>query len=219
MTDEPWRDRLRALRVFSGALPAFDTDSAPDRPLPLFAEWLDFAIGAGVSQPHAMAMASVDVGGAASARTLLLKDLDEDGFWFATMSTSRKGREIAANPRVALLFYWREHGRQVRVTGDVDEGSREKSAVDFLQRSTNARVVASAGNQSDVLPDLVRFDAAVGESRRAIEADPGFVPEAWTVYRLRPAAVEFWQAARDRDQIRLRYTRHGDGWRRELLWP
>ncbi|TXN28561.1 pyridoxine/pyridoxamine 5'-phosphate oxidase [Lacisediminihabitans profunda] len=219
MTDESWRDRLRGLRVFGGELPAFAPDAVPENPLALFSEWLDLAIESGVSQPHAMAIATVGGEGAPSARTLLLKDLDADALWFATMSTSQKGRELAANPRAALLFYWREQGRQVRVTGDAEAGPRALSESDFLQRSPNARVVASAGNQSDVLPGLGEFDTAVAKSRRAIETDPEFVPEGWTAFRLRPVAIEFWQATRDRDQIRLRYTRQGEGWARELLWP
>jgi pyridoxamine 5'-phosphate oxidase len=220
MSEASWRDRLRGLTVFGGQLPAFDTDIAPDDPAELLAEWLAFALETGVSQPHAMTIATVDREGAPSARTLLLKDITPEGLWFATLSTSPKGRDLAENPRAALLFYWREHGRQIRVTGSVETGSRALARLDFLTRHPNARAIAAGGQQSEPLPATeAEYAAAVQSAREQIAADPGYVPEEWQAYLVRPAELEFWQAARERDQLRLRYLREGDGWRRELLWP
>ena len=219
MSNDSWRDRLRALPVFDDDLPGFATDAAPADPITLFTEWLNSAIDDGASQPHAMTIATADAEGAPSARTLLLKDLTPEGFWFATMSNSRKGLQLGENPRAALLFYWREHGRQVRVSGDVVVGDRAAAEADFLQRSTDARAVAIAGPQSEVLPGRERFESAVADARAILEFKPDYVPAAWTAYLVKPAAVEFWQATRDRDQVRLRYTRAAEGWTRELLWP
>ena len=220
MTDASWRARLRALPVFSGQLPTFDTDAAPADPTALLGEWLGFALDAGVSQPHAMVIATVSAEGAPSARTLLLKDVTPDGLWFATLSSSPKGRDLAGNPRAALLLYWREQGRQIRVVGDVEPGSRELARMDFLGRHPHARAIAAGGQQSEPLPATdAEYESAVGAARERIDADPGYVPEEWQAYLVRPIEFEFWQAARERDQLRLRYRRDGDGWVRDLLWP
>lgn len=220
MSDDSWRSRLRELPVFSGQLPTFDTDAAPADPAELLADWLSFALETGVSQPHTMAIATVDAEGAPSVRTLLLKDVTPEGLWFATLSSSPKGRDLAGNPRAALLLYWREHGRQIRVTGSVESGSRERARMDFLARHPNARAIAAGGRQSEPLPSTdAEYEAAVRAARERIDADPEYVPDQWQAYLLRPVEWEFWQAARERDQLRLRYRREGDGWARDLLWP
>jgi pyridoxamine 5'-phosphate oxidase len=214
-----WRDRLRELPVFGGDLPDFDPEAAPDDPLLLLADWLAAALEAKVSQPHAMALATADATGAPSARTLLLKDITPEGLWFATLQSSPKGQDLAENPRAALLLYWREHGRQVRVVGAVEAGSRALARADFLARHPNARAIAIAGAQSRPIPGEEEYAAAIREARERIEAEPDFVPESWQAYVVRPTEVEFWQAARERDQLRLRYRLAGTGWARELLWP
>jgi len=222
MTDDSWRDRLRALTVFSGQLPTFETDAAPAHPHELLTEWLDFALEKGVSQPHAMSIATVSAEGAPSTRTLLLKDVTPEGLWFATLSSSPKGRDLAHNPRAALLLYWREQGRQIRVVGDVEPGSRELARIDFLKRHPNARAIAAGGQQSEPLPATdAEYESAVNAARERIDADPEFVPDEWQAYLVRPVEFEFWQAARERDQLRLRYRldSDGDGWVRDLLWP
>lgn len=220
MTDASWRDRLRALTVFSGQLPTFDTDAAPAHPHELLTEWLDFALEKEVSQPHAMSIATVSAEGAPSTRTLLLKDVTPEGLWFATLSSSPKGRDLAHNPRAALLLYWREQGRQIRVVGDVEPGSRELARIDFLKRHPNARAIAAGGQQSEPLPATdAEYESAVSAARECIDADPEYVPDEWQAYLVRPVEFEFWQAARERDQLRLRYRRDGDGWARDLLWP
>jgi pyridoxamine 5'-phosphate oxidase len=220
MTDASWRDRLRALPVFSSQLPTFDTDAAPADPTALLTEWLALALDSEVSQPHAMTLATVSSAGVPSARTLLLKDVTPEGLWFATLSSSPKGRDLAENPRAALLFYWREHGRQIRVVGDVEPGSRELARIDFVKRHPNARAIAAGGQQSEPLPPTdAEYESTVSAARARIDADPDYVPDEWQAYLVRPLEFEFWQATRERDQLRLRYRRDGDGWVRDLLWP
>ncbi|HEY4266925.1 MAG TPA: pyridoxal 5'-phosphate synthase [Galbitalea sp.] len=210
------RDRLRQVPSVDAVFPYFDTDAAPDDPIPLVVEWIETALDGDVLQPLAMTLATATNDGHPDARTLILKDVDAESLWFASLNSGPKGHELAENPRAALVFYWREQGRQIRVVGAVTEGPRELSELDFLQRKPGARTRAVAGRQSEAVED---FDAHLKPALEKMERDPNFVPPAWTAYRVVPESVEFWQAERERDQVRLRYERDGAGWRRDILWP
>jgi pyridoxamine 5'-phosphate oxidase len=131
---DSFRRQLRALPDFPADLPGFDPDTAPTDPAELFRQWLDEALAAGESQPHAFSLATVDGNGQPSSRMLILKNIDDDGWHFATARTSRKGRALSANPRAALNFYWPSLGRQVRVAGSVVELSDAASARDWAER-------------------------------------------------------------------------------------
>jgi len=208
--NENWRATLRGLPVFRDDLPTFDAGSAPSNPLELFDEWMSRAIDAGVEQPHAMTLATA----APAARTVILKNLDARGFWFASSSDSPKGRELDADPRAALLFYWRELGRQVRVVGTVERGSPEESAADFLERGVHARAGVIAGHQSEPVSAAERdVDAALER------AESGEVSADWIAYVLRPETIEFWQASTTREHTRLRYKRLETGWTTDILVP
>ena len=128
------RRRLRTLPDFPELLPEFDPASAPADPVTLFLEWLDHALAAGVSQPHAFSLATAGVGGMVSSRMLILKSIDDGSWQFASTRGSRKGRELAANPHAAMNFYWADLGRQVRVVGAVTLLSAEASALDWKER-------------------------------------------------------------------------------------
>lgn len=127
-------ERLRALPAFPETMPVLDVGQAPADPEALFLAWLDDAIGAGVRQPHAMALVTVRSDGTPVARTLIVKDVDADGVHFSTHRTSRKGQELAKDARASMLFFWRESGRQVRITGTVRELSAEASQRDWEER-------------------------------------------------------------------------------------
>jgi pyridoxamine 5'-phosphate oxidase len=131
---DSFRKQLRALPDFPAVLPGFDPASAPADPGELFRQWLDEALAAGERQPHACSLATVDGSGRPSSRMLILKNIDDDGWHFATSRTSRKGRELSANAHAALNFYWPSLGRQVRVAGPVLELSAEASARDWAER-------------------------------------------------------------------------------------
>jgi pyridoxamine 5'-phosphate oxidase len=219
MIETSWRDRLRALPVYAGELPGFDTDSAPAAPTALFEEWLSYAIDSGVAQPQAATLATASESGVPASRTLILKDLDDEGVWFAGLSNSPKGRDLAANPRASLTLYWREQGRQIRVNGTVEQGSRDLAVADFLARSLDARAAAIVGPESEVLPSRQLFDERIADAKAILDFRPDYVPDEWTAWVLQIETIEFWQASPERDQIRLRYTREGSGWRKGLLWP
>jgi len=210
------RDRLRLVPTVKAEFPYFDTDAAPDGPIELFMEWLDAAIEGGVLQPLAMSVATATKDGHPSNRTLILKDVDATSVWFASLDSGPKGADLAENPEAALVFYWREQGRQIRMVGTVEPGPREVSELDFLQRQPSARARAIAGRQSEPVED---FDAHLKPALRKVESNPDFVPADWVAYRLTPWSVEFWQAERERDQVRLRFLHEQAGWVKDLLWP
>jgi len=130
------RERLRALPGFPDDLPELDPGAAPHQPEVLFMEWLDDAITTGERQPHAMALVTVRPDATPVARTLILKDLDRRGYHFSTHRTSNKGVQLSQNARASMLFFWRETGRQVRVTGSVAELDHETSQADWAARPT-----------------------------------------------------------------------------------
>lgn len=215
------RDLLRGLPVFAGELPGFDPSVAPEDPAELFLEWFTLALRDGVPQPHAMTVTTVDQAGTPSARVVILKDFTPEGWWFATTTTSRKGRELDKNPAVALLFYWGPQGRQVRVRGSVELADPGMCATDYLARSLESRVAGLHGKQSDPLTDPAEIDRTAEESRERLARDPDLVPADWGLYLVRPTEVEFWQADADRRHTRLRYarTKAHTPWKHGLLWP
>ncbi|GAA4917514.1 pyridoxine/pyridoxamine 5'-phosphate oxidase [Streptomonospora salina] len=216
----PMRDRLRRIPVFAGAIPSFDPDSAPEDPVELFAQWLDHAVDAGVPEPHVMNLATADAADRVDSRFLILKDVGPHGWSFATSAQSPKGRDLKDNARAALSCYWPPVGRQVRITGTAAPESSRTSAADFLARSPDARAEALVGGQSAPMDSVARHERELAEARARLAADPELVAPEWTLYTLRPDYVEFWQGAKDRNHIRLRYTATSAGaWERTLLRP
>lgn len=219
--DDSIRDLLRGLPVFAAQTPAFDPATAPEDPLHLFRSWFADAVEAGVPEPHAMVVATADGRGSPSARVVILKDLSRRGWWFATTTTSRKGRELEQNQRAALTFHWKEQGRQVRVRGVAEHAGAEASAEDFRRRPVGSRVAGLHGRQSEPLDELAEIDRAADTSRERLERDPDLAPDDWGLYVVVPHEVEFWQGSPDRRHTRLRYERPdaGSPWGRGLLWP
>jgi pyridoxamine 5'-phosphate oxidase len=214
------RDLLRGLDVFPAVVPVLDAASAPGDPVTLFLAWLQDAIANKVLGPHAMTLATTDAAGHVSARVLLCKDVDADGRWyFASSSRGVKGRQLAASPGAALLFYWPQLGRQVRISGTAAPAGSEASAADFLARSPAARAEALTGRQSEPLADPAELDEALHRTQAAIAADPGLVAADWTLYALTATEAEFWQADHARRHTRLRYQRTSTTWAHQLLWP
>ena len=191
------------------------SDLEPD-PLAQFAAWFLAAGEAGVPVPEAMALATAATDGSPSARMVLLKGFDERGFVFFTGYGSRKGRELAANPRGALLFHWQPLGRQVRVEGVVTQVPEEGSEAYFRSRPLGSRLSAIASEQSEPVGARAELEARV--AALAGDTDPPR-PADWGGYVLAPARYEFWQHRDDRLHDRSRYERDGPGWRIDRLQP
>ena len=166
-----------------------------------------------------MTLASVDAEGRPDARVLILKDVDADCWQFATASTSAKGTQLAARPHAALSFHWREQGRQVRVRGAVATADPSVSAADFLAKPDGSRIAGLVGRQSAVLEDPGKLTLEIEAASHRLADDPFAVAEDHAVYVLTPAEVEFWQGDRQRQHVRLRYSRAVNGWITERLWP
>jgi pyridoxamine 5'-phosphate oxidase len=213
------RSVLRAIPVLTGSAPDFDPARAPSDPASLFVEWLEVALRAGVSEPHAMSLSTVDERGRPDARMLILKDIDSAGWHFAISTASRKGADLAANPAAALTFYWPQLVRQIRVRGAVVADPPEVTAADFRSRSPGARAHVLLGRQSQLLADSADMDGALAQATGALDADPDLVPQEWVSYALAPEQVEFWQGDPERRHQRLLYTATPDGWSKGLLWP
>ncbi|MBK3630552.1 pyridoxine/pyridoxamine 5'-phosphate oxidase [Streptomyces asoensis] len=213
---------LRSLRVWDPAvtaLPPFTAGSAPADPLSLFTGWFAEVVAAGEREPHTMTLATAGEDGLPDARVVMLHGADADGWAFATHATSRKGRQLAARPYAALTFYWPVLGRQVRVRGPVTSAPSEEAQADLHARSTGALAAALTGRQSEVLDsaeELARVSEAAWEQARR---DPAARSATWTLYRLRPDEVEFFQGDGARRHARLRYSRADGDWTREQLWP
>lgn len=200
-------------------LPAFDPDTAPPTPLALFTDWLAQAAAAGQPEPHTMSLATVDEAGEPDVRIVMLHGADAGGWSFATHATSRKGRALAAHPYAALAFYWPVLGRQVRVRGPVTAAPAEESRADLHARSTGALAAALTGRQSEELPSLDDLRQASQDAWRRARHNPAEPSPTWTLYRLSPRTVEFFQGDPDRRHVRLEYRSTEFGWSRGLLWP
>ena len=198
------------------ARPLDERDLDPD-PLQQFERW--FAAAAELPLREAMALATAARDGRPSARMVLLKGADEQGFAFYTGYESRKADELAENAHAALLFYWHTFGRQVRIEGSVERVPGEESAAYFATRPRQAQLAAWASAQSRPLASRDELEARVAELEREFEGRDVPLPAHWGGYRLVPDAYEFWQQRENRLHDRFRYTRAREGWRIERLGP
>ncbi|MFJ9659627.1 pyridoxamine 5'-phosphate oxidase [Streptomyces griseoflavus] len=198
-----------------------ETDLAAT-PVEQFARWFQqAATDGGLFEPNAVIVSTADAEGRPSSRTVLLKHFDGDGFVFYTNYDSRKGRDLAENPHVSLLFPWHPMARQVIVTGTARRTGRDETAAYFRTRPHGSQLGAWASGQSSVIAGRAELDASyAGLAARYPEGEQVPVPPHWGGFRVTPRTVEFWQGRENRLHDRLRYVAEaGGGWRVERLAP
>jgi pyridoxamine 5'-phosphate oxidase len=188
-------------------------------PVVQFGRWFGQAESAGLLEPTAMALATATPDGRPSARMVLLRGFDERGFCFYTNYESRKGGELAANPRAALVFWWGELERQVRIEGLVERTSRSESEAYFHTRPPGSQLSAAASPQSQVIDGRAVLEERVARLATGHRDGEVPLPGFWGGYRLVHEVMEFWQGRPNRLHDRLRYRRAGDRWRIERLAP
>lgn len=187
-------------------------------PLRLLARWLAHAREEGVPEPRSVAFVTVGDGRRPSARTVVVKRVEDEALLFSSALWTRKAREIEANPHVALLFHWPAVGRQVHVTGRAAVAERELALELFAERDVSHQLQTLVSRQGEPIDDLAPLRARHAHLLQAMEAPPECPPD-WGAIRVVPDAVEFWSEAGDRMHDRLLYARAGEGWRLSRLSP
>jgi len=212
-------DLLARLRREYGEAGLTEAAAGSD-PYPLLDRWFADAVAAGMSEPNAMALATVGPDGRPSVRVVLCKALDERGLVFYTGYGSRKSRDLAVEPWCALALLWHDIGRQVRIEGPAERLPAAESDAYFALRPRDSRLGAWASPQSQVVPDRTDLERRLEavQQQFADRADPPR-PDGWGGWRVAMRTVEFWQGRHGRMHDRLRFTREGDGWLRERLGP
>lgn len=214
----PAGERVAAMRKDYERAQLSETDVDAD-PVKQFETWFEEALKAAVDEPNAMALSTVDADGRPSSRIVLVKQFDPRGFTWYTNYDSQKGQQLCANPHAALLFFWRELERQVRIEGRVERTSAEESDTYFASRPLNSRLSAIASQQSRPIASRSDLERHYEEAAAQYGEQPPR-PAHWGGYRLVPERVEFWQGRKSRFHDRIVYTRQPDGsWTRQRLQP
>ncbi|TGL63870.1 pyridoxamine 5'-phosphate oxidase [Leptospira ognonensis] len=188
-------------------------------PILFFQKWFSQAKEEKAEEPNAMVLSTVSQEGQPSSRVVLLKEIAQGEFVFYTNYDSRKGKEMAHNPKVALTFFWHHQERQIRIEGTVKKVSKETSLLYFDKRPRVSQLGALASHQSRVVPDRLYLETILAKLEKDLDGRPVPMPEAWGGYSVNPSLIEFWQGRRGRLHDRLEFLKTNEGWKRQRLSP
>lgn len=212
-------DSIAQIRQEYATQVLLEGDLAPD-PIQQFSKWWQQVIDSQVTEPNAMTLATASADGMPTARVVLLKGFDEEGFVFYTNYNSYKGLQLSENPRACLVFYWKELERQVRIIGLVEKVPEEESDVYFQSRPVGSRIGAWVSPQSQVIGNRAWLDDTYNQRKEELEKGDIQRPPHWGGYKVMPVVVEFWQGRPSRLHDRLQYTlQEGGAWHIERLAP
>jgi pyridoxamine 5'-phosphate oxidase len=197
----------------------FSENSVDPNPFVQFKTWYEEHLNCGIEIPDSVTLATAFADGRVSARTVLLKDYNENGFVFFTNYKSRKGIQLSSNPRAALLFYWAESGRQVRIEGYTETIPEKESEAYFRTRPRESQLAALTSEQSSIIPGRRYMDDLYNTNKDKYAGKPVDKPAHWGGYRLIPEWFEFWQNGEFRLHDRLSYSKKGENWIIERLAP
>lgn len=201
-------------------LRSLDISDVNEDPIQQFQSWMNEAVASEIREPNAMTLATATADGKPSARVVLLKGIQEEGFVFYTNYESHKAQEMESNPQVALVFNWLDLQRQIRIEGKVEKQSKMASEAYFQSRPRGSQVGAWVSPQSKVIEDRKMLDERVTEVKERFEGEEVLpIPEFWGGYLVRPEAIEFWQGRSSRLHDRIRYRLRDGQWIRERLAP
>lgn len=219
MPDEKKTFKTANLREFYEGKP-LNENIIEKNPFKLFEEWFDEAVRKNILEPNAMTLATADSEGRPSARIVLLKDFDEKGFVFFTNYDSRKGKQIAENNSAALVFWWGDIARQIRIEGMAEKISEDKSDHYFNSRPRGSQLGAFVSKQSEKIPDYASLEKEFDRVSKKYKDQKIPRPANWGGYRVKPVVFEFWQGRENRLHDRLRFTKSNtDTWKLERLSP
>jgi len=190
-----------------------------DNPIKMFAKWFEQAKDSGIILPESMTVATATADGRPSARVVLLKSFDQDGFVFFTNYNSRKGGELAQNPHAAIVFHWNILQRQVRIEGAIEKVSEQESLAYFHSRPRGSQIGAWASHQSQVIENRETLAATVKQLEQKYAGQEIPLPPFWGGFRVKPSHIELWQGRSDRLHDRYSFNASSTGWQRELLAP
>jgi pyridoxamine 5'-phosphate oxidase len=197
----------------------FSEKTVDPNPFVQFRIWYEERLKSGIAIPDSVSLATASSDGRVSVRTVLLKDYNDEGFFFYTNYKSRKGFQLSTNPRAALLFYWPESARQVRLEGITEKISEEDSDSYFKTRPRESQLSAWASEQSSVIPDRQHLENRYNYYENLLSGKPVDKPQQWGGFRIIPDWFEFWQEGEFRLHDRLTYTKRNDLWLLKRLSP
>ena len=200
-------------------LRSFAEDEAATNPFEQFKNWFDEAVQSNIDEVNAMTLATVNEEGKPSARIVLLKDVSENGFTFYTNYESHKAKEMASNSNVALVFFWKELERQIRIEGTVKKAPEDLSDTYFNSRPEESRIGAWSSPQSEVIPSREILEKNVMEVKNKFEGKEITRPNFWGGYTVEPVLFEFWQGRSNRLHDRIEYVKNENGWIKRRLAP